>query len=878
MSFLDPKPQTVAGLDTAAAALAGNPASELAGELNATYIPQPAQYGLAQKVAGFASRTYDIREFATSGNPLVNTDGSAADISPLLENFRTAMAGATNPRRVFIPDGTYKLTRRGVNAGHNNDPYSLWWKDLPLGVIGESRLGTVIQSAPDATPFYAAYGAAQTDIEFGNFTLDCSQQAFGGTIGSVTFTASTDVVTFTGNHGLLVGGRVFFRTITGASGVAENVSYFVKTVPSATTLTLALTSGGATVNIASDGSATIAAAPTYTTQLKAMFMQDITRLHVHDMHFIGSWGSSLGCDALVDYNFHDLSIINPGRGVAASNVTDPATVSGASGIGIGTGKYQNEQGTISNVIVHDAGRLALFYEKQSAYSYFSRGHVATNVTAVGCWGGIQDAGCDGLEASLTATDGTYGVVLDSTTLVDRAGKNGRINVHAERNATANILLGAIPDGSYEVIGIARSATAGPGVYAPASANLGARLRLNLSADNNAGPGYLIQAPTTVKSLRIRGTALNNGQNAGQTYRDGVTVASPTDLLDVDVSAIDDQTTMTQQNGIHLVGSGVTCARARISGDVRFNAVNAFLNEQIMSGAVYHLDGANPDIVSGLAATKPASGTLALSWTQPIDSSGVTDYQVQHATSGGGPWTTVTRTPSTTTTQTITGLTDGTPYYIRVAAIRSGSVGTYTTPIVATPVAPIVYTDTFNRADGSPLGAFSDASGSWNAVQDAGSGATWGISSNGAKALSGTGNSIVTRTVAFDSYTVRGVVKSVGGAYVLGLIARSTGANDLVMASLRYGSGGGQQVYCIQRKLGGVTAQLYTSAVVPVAGDIVEIKTIGTLFYLYVNGTLLNSGGASYTNLGTNKAPGMFGNFTVDATASWDDWKVTEIPA
>jgi hypothetical protein len=837
------------------------PARLGAGQLSATIV------GLA----GRASNVYDIREFGA----IVNGDGTPADIRPALENFRTAMAGITTPRRVFIPDGTYKLTKGGVNAGHANDPYSLWWKDLPLGIAGESKLGTVIQSATDATPFYAAYGSALKDIEFSNFTLDCTPQITGNAWSTATFTASDDVIT-TGTHGLAVGDHVFFRGLSAGSGLLPDTDYVVKTVVSTTKFTVSLTASGATVNILADGSAATANKPVYTTQLKALFMQDIERLHVHDMVFKGSWGTSIGCDALVDYNLHDVTFYEPGRGIRMAGVADPSTASGASGIGIGTGKYQYEPGLINNIIAHNAGRNAIFYERQTAYTYFSRGHVARNITAIGCWSGLQDCGADGLVADITATDGTYGVFLDGTSLEPKAGINGRVTIHAERNSKANVYLGNIPDGSYEINGVARGATAGPGVLAGTASTIGPRVTLNLTADNNAGSGVLIQSPQSVKSLRIRGTARNNGTDTGQTYRDGVTITSPTDLLDIDVVALDDKATPTQQNGIHLVGAGVAATRPRLVGDVRANVLNALLNEQTVSNAVYRLDGANPDVVSGLAASRPASGTLALSWTAPIDASGVTDYQVQYATSSGGPWTTVTRSASTTTTQSITGLTNGTPYYIRVAAIRSGSVGTYTSPLVATPTAPIVYTDTFTRADGSPLGTFSDASGTWNAVQDAGTGATWGVSSNAAKALSGTGNSIVTRTVPMDSYTVRGVVKSVGGAYVLGLVARSTGANDLVMASLRFGSGAGQQVYCIQRKLAGVTAQLYTSAVVPVAGDVVEIKVVDTLYFMYVNGTLLNSGGTAYANLVGNKTPGMFGNFTVDATAAWEDWKVTEV--
>jgi hypothetical protein len=87
--------------------------------------------------------------------------------------------------------------------------------------------------------------------------------------------------------------------------------------------------------------------------------------------------------------------------------------------------------------------------------------------------------------------------------------------------------------------------------------------------------------------------------------------------------------------------------------------------------------------------------VALVWGVPATdgSSPITDYQVQFRTNvAGSPWTTFADATSTALTATVTGLTNGTAYVFRVAAITGAGVGAYTaesapfTPFTA-PAAP-----------------------------------------------------------------------------------------------------------------------------------------------------------------------------------------------
>lgn len=248
----------------------------------------------------------------------------------------------------------------------------------------------------------------------------------------------------------------------------------------------------------------------YTTQLKGLFAQDIKRLRVEDVTFIGSWSTALGCDALQDYQFSRLTFYNPGRQIDALNL-DPATKSGCSAIGIGTGKYQREAGTISDVIVHDAGRIGLFYEKQTTYPYLSRGHVATNVVVMDSWAALQDAGCDGLNADVKALDCDHGALIGQTILAPTSGMNGDVRIDAERSKVAGVLLGDMGNSErYTICGRAVDSPTGYGVLTTAGRQISDGLTLDVEADGNALAGiYIKPTPDPVRGLTVAGTARNN---------------------------------------------------------------------------------------------------------------------------------------------------------------------------------------------------------------------------------------------------------------------------------------------------------------------------------------------------------------------------------
>ena len=86
----------------------------------------------------------------------------------------------------------------------------------------------------------------------------------------------------------------------------------------------------------------------------------------------------------------------------------------------------------------------------------------------------------------------------------------------------------------------------------------------------------------------------------------------------------------------------------------------------------------PGTPTSLSATG-GNAQVALSWTAPADNGGtaITDYAVQFSSDSGSTWSTFADGTSTTTSATVTGLTNGTAYVFRVAATNSAGTGAYT---------------------------------------------------------------------------------------------------------------------------------------------------------------------------------------------------------
>ena len=149
----------------------------------------------------------------------------------------------------------------------------------------------------------------------------------------------------------------------------------------------------------------------------------------------------------------------------------------------------------------------------------------------------------------------------------------------------------------------------------------------------------------------------------------------------------------------------------------------------------------PTSVSGTSG----DGQVSVSWSTPASNGGaaITDYIVQYSTSSGGAYTTFSDGTSTSTSATVTGLSNNTPYYFKVAAVNSAGTSSYSTvsaSVTPKSVPPVVSSVT--AGDGS-------LTFTWNAISHGGDNYRiyWGTDSTFATAYSYTGTTLTSYTVS-----------------------------------------------------------------------------------------------------------------------------------
>ena len=93
----------------------------------------------------------------------------------------------------------------------------------------------------------------------------------------------------------------------------------------------------------------------------------------------------------------------------------------------------------------------------------------------------------------------------------------------------------------------------------------------------------------------------------------------------------------------------------------------------------------PGVPTNLAAT-PLAASVRLTWTAPTQNGGssISDYVIESSDDSGETWTTFADSTSTSTSATVTGLTNGESYWFRVSASNALGTGAPSTHVVAVP--------------------------------------------------------------------------------------------------------------------------------------------------------------------------------------------------
>jgi hypothetical protein len=253
------------------------------------------------------------------------------------------------------------------------------------------------------------------------------------------------------------------------------------------------------------------------------------------------------------------------------------------------------------------------------------------------------------------------------------------------------------------------------------------LRFGMTGVAESGTGSFTWIPDTWYHV-----ALVRSSSAIRFYVNGVNITdgSPTD-----------SNTFTGEMRLGADGSGSYDSNFYLD-DVRLTVGN---NRSYTGATITVPTAAFPDGAMSAPTSLTATGgnaQVSLAWTAPSYNGGsaITDYSVQFSSNSGSTWTTFSRTASTTASQVVTGLTNGTAYVFRVAGINANGTGTYTEASSSvTPVAESVPGAPTNlRRATTHWACGNDNEIAWDApVSNGGSAITgyrWRINASGATTL------------------------------------------------------------------------------------------------------------------------------------------------
>jgi hypothetical protein len=216
----------------------------------------------------------------------------------------------------------------------------------------------------------------------------------------------------------------------------------------------------------------------------------------------------------------------------------------------------------------------------------------------------------------------------------------------------------------------------------------------------------------------------------------------------------------------------------------------------------------PAAVPGMPTSLSGSsgnGTVSLTWVTPssVGGSGILDYIIEYSSNSGATWTTFTDGTSTTTSATVTGLTNGTSYVFQVSA--SNNVGAGQHSAVSSAVIPATVPGAPTGVSG--VGGAGQVTVSWSApvVNGGASVSSYTVTSSGGQTCSwssgplscvvtGLGNGVAyTFTVTASNSAGDGVASSASSAVtplaaapVLGSVSTGNGQITFAWGAVAHG--------------------------------------------------------------------------------------------
>lgn len=218
---------------------------------------------------------------------------------------------------------------------------------------------------------------------------------------------------------------------------------------------------------------------------------------------------------------------------------------------------------------------------------------------------------------------------------------------------------------------------GNGTYSFSISNLtpGQTYAIRVAASNSLGRGTSASLSLTAQVVDF-GNIPNTQQNAGPIYLATQTVGG----LPYTYSASPGSVCTVSNNVVTLVAAGTCNLTQNQAGDANNLATSASSSFQVLTNPVVVVA---PDAPTDLVAT-PASTQVSLTWSAPANNGNgaISDYVVQYKV--GSSWVPLVDGVSTNTFAVVTGLTNGTSYSFKVAAVNSAGQGAYSSSVNAVP--------------------------------------------------------------------------------------------------------------------------------------------------------------------------------------------------
>jgi hypothetical protein len=143
-----------------------------------------------------------------------------------------------------------------INLGYAKDGFSLT-QDYKTADITTWQSLEVVRSISTALIRKFQFELQQTNKTNLALALGGAAISIAGTsIGTVVVAITSGVLTTSVAHNLQVGNPVQLQGVTGGAPFVSGVTYYVQSIPTGTTLTLALTAGGASIATTTAGTAT----------------------------------------------------------------------------------------------------------------------------------------------------------------------------------------------------------------------------------------------------------------------------------------------------------------------------------------------------------------------------------------------------------------------------------------------------------------------------------------------------------------------------------------------------------------------------------------------------------------------------------------------